>query len=372
MPKAQVLLEACPCASLSGLGRPQGLGERKPVHGARRFEWVATVIVLLLHLTLPVEAQVAIDDPVPDRIVKSGLSVKIVDFVQVPASSSSPPLARINLLYHSRDNTGALFVNDLRGKLYVIDRGIVTTYLDLASLHPNFVDTPRLGTGFGCFAFHPDFATNGIFYTVHSEDPGFAPPDLGSTSTVGPVVHSVIKEWTVDDPVANVFTGTVREILRIAQPSFIHAVQQIGFNPNANPGDADYGMLYIAQGDGEEEPFTDNPQNLSSPHGAILRIDPLGINSPNGAYGIPADNPFANDGDSNTLGEIWAYGFRNPHRFSWDTGGDGKMLIGEIGEHNVEEVNLGKVGANYGWNEREGTFQFDKNNPSVVFQIGRA
>ena len=179
MPKAKVLLEACSCASLSDLERTQGLGKRKPVHGARRFEWAATVIVLLLHLTLPVEARGAIDDPVPDPIVKSGLSVKIVDFVQVPASSSSLPLARINLLYHSRDNTGALFVNDLRGKLYVIDSGIVTTYLDLASLHPNFVDTPGKGTGFGCFAFHPDFATNGIFYTVHSEDPGFAPPRPG-------------------------------------------------------------------------------------------------------------------------------------------------------------------------------------------------
>ena len=338
-------------------------------HSASRSVRVSTGIVLLVHLTLPVQAQGAIDDPVPDQIVKSGLSVKIVDFVQVPASSSSPPMARINLLYHSRDNTGALFVNDLRGELYVIDSGTVITYLDIASLHPNFVDTPGLGTGFGCFAFHPDFATNGIFYTVHSEGPGFFPPDLVSTSTVGEVVQSVIKEWTADVPLANVFTGTVREILRIAQPSFLHAVQEIGFSPNANPGDADYGMLYIAQGDGEDFLFSDNPQNLSSPHGAILRIDPLGTNSPNGAYGIPADNPFANDGDSNTLGEIWAYGFRNPHRFSWDTDGDGKMLIGEIGQANVEEVNLGKVGANYGWNEREGTFQFDKNNTSVLLPL---
>ena len=82
---------------------------------------------------------------------------------------------------------------------------------------------------------------------------------------------------------------------------------------------------------------------MSSPHGSILRIDPQGTDSQNGAYGIPPDNPFANDGDPNTLGEIWAYGFRNPHRFSWDTGGNGKMLIGNIGEDNIEEVELGKV-----------------------------
>jgi glucose/arabinose dehydrogenase len=81
---------------------------------------------------------------------------------------------------------------------------------------------------------------------------------------------------------------------------------------------------------------------LGTPLGKILRIDPFGNNSANGKYGIPANNPFVNDGDSKTLGEIWAYGLRNPHRFSWDTGGDGKMLIVDTGQAFIEEKQYNK------------------------------
>ncbi|WP_041779833.1 PQQ-dependent sugar dehydrogenase [Allocoleopsis franciscana] len=108
-------------------------------------------------------------------------------------------------------------------------------------------------------------------------------------------------------------------------------------------------MLYIAVADGGSDGFPvsdtdplDNGQDLGTPRGKILRIKPLGNNSINGKYGIPADNPFVDDGDSKTLDEIWAYGLRNPHRFSWDTGGDGKMLIVDTGQAFIEEVNLGK------------------------------
>jgi hypothetical protein len=75
------------------------------------------------------------------------------------------------------------------------------------------------------------------------------------------------------------------------------------------------------------------------------------------------------DGDPKTLGEIWAYGLRNPHRFSWDTGGDGKMLIVDTGQAFIEEVNLGKKGANYGWGEREGTWVIDEDNENVVYEL---
>jgi glucose/arabinose dehydrogenase len=321
---------------------------------------------LLLAAGLAVDAMAAIvTDPVPTPIVKSGIAAKLIDFVTVPPSDTVPALARISMLNHAHDGSGRLFVNDLRGKLYVIDQGQISVYLDLAGQRPDFVDAPYLGTGFQSFAFHPDFATSGRFYTVHTETPGTVPPDLVSPTTVTAAVHSVVTEWTASDPAANTFSGTNREVVRIEQPTFLHSLQEIGFNPNAAPGDPDYGMLYMGQGDGGEL-FTTNPQGLDSPHGAILRIDPLGNNSGNGHYGIPADNPFAGDGKPSTLGEIWAYGFRNPHRFSWDTGGDHKMLIGDIGHNNVEEVNLGAVGNNYGWNAREGTFVFDPNLEDVV------
>ncbi|HYQ73161.1 MAG TPA: PQQ-dependent sugar dehydrogenase [Gammaproteobacteria bacterium] len=321
-------------------------------------------VIFAAGLALDVVAAI-VTDPVPAPIIKSGIAVKLVDFVTVPPSAASPPLARISLLYHARDGSGRLFVNDLRGKLYAIDQGQISVYLDLAAQRPDFVDTPYLGTGFQSFAFHPDFAVNGRFYTVHTETPGTVPADLVSPSTVTAAAHSVVTEWTAGDPAANAFVGTDREVVRIEQPTFLHGLQEIGFNPNATPGDPDYGMLYLGQGDGGEL-FTTNPQGLDSPHGAILRIDPLGSNSGNGHYGIPADNPFTGDGDPSTLDEIWAYGFRNPHRFSWDTGGGHKMLIGDIGHNNLEEINLGAPGNNYGWNAREGTFVFDPNMETVV------
>jgi hypothetical protein len=321
-------------------------------------------LVIVACITLDVMAAI-VTNPVPYPIVKSGIAVKLVDFITVPPSAASPPLARLSLLYHSRDGSGRLFVNDLRGKLYVIDQGQISVYLDLASQRPDFVSSPGLATGFQSFAFHPDFAANGKFYTVHCETPGAVPADLVSPTTVTAAIHSIVTEWTASSAGANVFSGADREVVRIEQPTFIHGLQEIGFNPNTSPGDADYGMLYLGQGDGGEL-FTTNPQGLDSPHGAILRIDPLGNNSSNGRYGIPADNPFASDGDPLTLGEIWAYGFRNPHRFSWDIGGTNKMLIGDIGQGNLEEVNLGGIGNNYGWNVREGTFVYDPNMDGVV------
>jgi glucose/arabinose dehydrogenase len=238
--------------------------------------------------------------------------------------------------------------------------------------------------GFSYFAFHPEFAKNGIFYTVNSEDKNTGTPDFPVTKTIfnnkGQRIesshHDVIREWTATNPAANTFSGKVREILRIEQPYPDHNTGQLAFNPNAKPGDADYGMLYIAQADGGSDGFPvshtdplDNAQDLGTPLGKFLRIDPLGDNSANGKYGIPSDNPFVNDGDPKTLGEIWAYGLRNPHRFSWDTGSDRKMLIVDTGQAFIEEVNLGKKGANYGWSRREGTWRIKKDNENVLYKL---
>ncbi|MEH2459696.1 SMP-30/gluconolactonase/LRE family protein [Nostoc sp.] len=186
----------------------------------------------------------------------------------------------------------------------------------------------------------------------------------------------MIREWKSADPAANTFSGTFREILRIEQPYPDHNIGQLGFNPNAKPKDIDYGLLYIAVADGGSDGFpvshTDplkNGQDLTTPLGKILRIDPLGKNSFNGKYGIPKDNPFVLDRNPKKLREIWAYGLRNPHRFSWDTGGEGKMLIADIGQAMIEEVNLGIKGANYGWGKREGTWVIEKNNENVLFAL---
>jgi glucose/arabinose dehydrogenase len=98
-------------------------------------------------------------------------------------------------------------------------------------------------------------------------------------------------------------------------------------------------------------------QNLASPFGKILRLDPLGRNSPNGKYGIPADNPFVGDNNPATLGEIYASGVRNPQRFAWDPN-NGNLFLADIGQNVVEELSLITRGANLGWNVWEGSYRF--------------
>ncbi|KAB1071361.1 T9SS type A sorting domain-containing protein [Tamlana haliotis] len=310
-----------------------------------------------------------LDNPIVERIHTDGLGLILEEFVTIPASNGGNPNTRINFLDHANDGSGRLFVNDLNDKLHVIINGNVSTYLDVSAQFPYFAEEPRLGSGFGFFAFHPEFANNGKFYTVHTERFGALSaytPDYTSAGTDD--MHGIITEWTASDSSANVFSGTKREVIRIGFDTYLHGFQQIGFNPNATPGSDDYGLLYLALGDGEENPvFSGAPQDLSTPHGKLLRIDPQGNNAPNGNYGIPSNNPFV--GNAGALGEIYVYGFRNPHRFSWDTEGTNKMFIGNIGEKNVDGVYIGEPGANYGWNEREGSFLFKTNDPNNVYPL---
>jgi glucose/arabinose dehydrogenase len=162
-----------------------------------------------------------------------------------------------------------------------------------------------------------------------------------------------------------------REVLRIAHPLHDHVMGQIGFNPTAVPSDPDYGMLYIAVGDGgntwfgyKEVDAWRNAQNMGNPFGKLLRINPLR----NGAdkYSVPADNPFVG---SSGLKLIWALGLRNPQRFSWDTQGDHKLILVDVGQAEVEEVNVGAAGANYGWSEREGIWAVNHADEHQLSQL---
>ncbi|MEB3279937.1 MAG: PQQ-dependent sugar dehydrogenase [Lyngbya sp.] len=349
--------------------------------------WICSVFLAVIVFASLSEAQIT-QNPIPEPIEKSKLSIGLEEVVKIPDSGSDKnnnnKAARLNLLLSPGDGSGRLFVNDMRGKLYVIVDRTATVYMDVKSLvGQGFHDQSRQ-QGFSYFAFHPEFAKNGIFYTVTSEDKHTGKPDFPVSKPIinskGERVksshHDVIREWKTTNPSANTFSGTVREILRIEEPYADHNTGQLAFNPNAKPGEADYGMLYIAVADGGSDGFPvsntdplDNGQDLSTPLGKILRIDPFGNNSTNGKYGIRDDNPFVNDNNPKTLGEIWAYGLRNPHRFSWDTGGEGKMLIVDTGQAFIEEVNLGKKGGNYGWGEREGTWVVDQNNENVVYEL---
>ena len=181
----------------------------------------------------------------------------------------------------------------------------------------------------------------------------FVPSGTGHTH------DTVLLEWTARNPAAPFYDGGApRELFRAAHPFGNHHGGQIAFNPLARAGNPDFGLLYVGFADGGSggDPYN-HGQNLSSAFAKILRIDPLGKNSANGRYGIPASNPFATDGKDDTLGEIYAYGVRNPQRFSWDAK-TGAMYVADIGQNIVEEISPVTAGANLGWNKWEASFTY--------------
>jgi hypothetical protein len=213
------------------------------------------------------------------------------------------------------------------------------------------------------FAVHPQFGQRGApgygkFYTLTDTTNTKAAADFvpnGGTHTH----DTVLLEWSAKDAAAATYDGgPPRELIRWEQPFANHNGGQIGFRPGAKQGTGDFGLLYIGAADGGSggDPL-DNSQKLTSAFGKIFRIDPLGSNSRNKKYGIPADNPFAKDGDPNTLDEIYAYGVRNPQRFAWDPR-NGNLFLADIGQNTVEEVSLVTAGANLGWNDWEGSFTY--------------
>lgn len=296
-----------------------------------------------------------IKDPISAKIQKSSLVAGLQFIAQVPASSDSgkKPLARITQMI-VQPTTHKLFILDLRGKLYQLQQGKPALYMDMQKLRPNFINEPGLATGFGSVAFHPDFMKNGLFYTTHTEKPGSAKADFAYNDSIKVTLQWVLTEWKVDNVNASSFSGKGRELLRINMVTGIHGMQEIAFNPLAKPGEEDYGLLYAGIGDGgcTEEGCGFLAHNKKNLWGTIIRIDPAGNNSANGNYGIPATNPFANIKED--AGEIYALGFRNPHRITWLQ--NGSMLVSNVGQSNIESINLIKAGNDYGWPIREGNF----------------
>jgi hypothetical protein len=323
-------------------------------------------------------AQIA--NPLPAPVVKRGLSVEIRDLARLPdtrglrpAAEDVAPTAWARVSYVRDLPDGRRFANDSRGLLYRLDRNNKpTVYADVGAAFPMSVYN-RLESGFIGFVFHPDFAKNGLFYTVHGEraagnpaTPNFIPPGFTRADVT---YHNVITEWHATNPAADTFQGTRRELLRVGHivANFTHPMGAVEFNPTAKPGDADYGLLYTSGSDlgfsNGGGPHASNPsqtQRLDTVVTAILRIDPRSPSVSGGPkglgdYTIPPGNTFAADGDPKTLGEIYAYGFRNAHRLSWDLT-DGTMFASDIGMNHIEEINTVRNGGNYGWMHREGYF----------------
>jgi glucose/arabinose dehydrogenase len=302
--------------------------------------------------------------PTPINTTDGVVVVNFAEFAVIPdAAGGEAP--RMNTLVVEPE-TRTLFVHTMRGAIYSVsyDGKKVLEYLDInapAWNHPvNFTGSER---GFQSLAFHPQFAQRGTpgfgkFYT-HTDTSNMPEKVDFMPSGTGRTHDTVLLEWTAKNPAAAAYDGgPPRELFRAAHPFGNHNGGQIAFNPLARPGTPEFGLMYVGFADGGSggDPYN-HGQNLNSAFAKILRIDPLGKNSKNGQYGIPASNPFANDGKDDTLGEIYAYGVRNPQRFSWDPR-TGNMYVADIGQNIVEEISQVTIGANLGWNKWEGSFTY--------------
>ncbi|HSB91786.1 MAG TPA: PQQ-dependent sugar dehydrogenase, partial [Flavitalea sp.] len=279
----------------------------------------------------------AVKNPVPGKISMSEMVLNLEPLIKIPASSNDMPRTRINKLDYE-PGSGDLYVMDLRGKLYKLYGNKTSVYLNLASVVSKFIHEPGLGTGFGSFAFHPDFLHNGLLYTSHTEPANTTHADFTYVDSIRKTVQWVITEWKATNPKAASFVGSSRELLRIDMVEGMHGVQEIAFNPTAIVGNPDYGKLYIGIGDGAaaEKGYPFLAADKDKVYGKILRIDPIGRNSRNGEYGIPGDNPFARSNPRMILPELYSSGFRNPNRINWTA--SGKMLVTNIGHGNIEAV----------------------------------
>jgi len=232
------------------------------------------------------------------------------------------------------DGTGRMFVVQQPGSIRIGVNGSLTAtpFLDITAKVNFGGEMGLLG-----LAFHPQFTQNHLFY-VHYD------------RTVASQIQSVISEFHVSTTDPNqADPASERILLTVNQPFGNHKGGQIVFGPD--------GFLYIGFGDGGSggDPMG-NGQNLQTLLGKMLRID---VNSQSGGkqYAIPPSNPFANSGG---LPEIWAYGLRNPWRFSFERGGT-RLFVGDVGQDKFEEVDILEAGKNYGWNVMEGLHCY---NPS--------
>jgi len=254
------------------------------------------------------------------------------------------------------DGSGRLFVVDQVGVIMIVDSAgnmMNEPFLDLreeiVELRPGYDERGLIG-----LAFHPDYSENGRFYVHYCAPPADTAYD-----------HlEVYAEFTVSDTDSNQANeNSERRLLEIDHPQFNHNGGSIQFGHD--------GYLYLTSGDGGnrndvgfghvEDWYDVNPggnaQNIEANLlGKILRID-VDNGDP---YGIPADNPFV---DTTGLDEIYAYGFRNPYKMSFDMGGTNQLFVSDAGQNLYEEISIVEMGGNYGWNVKEGIHCFNGNDP---------
>lgn len=356
------------------------MNRSRPFHPAPRNKWFLSALVFcaLASATTSLSAQTPTPTATPliPRIGKGPIRIEVE---QVAAGLTAP----VDLVTPN-DGSGRLFVVEETGRIKILKNNQVspTPFLDVTSrlvpLNPAYDERGLLG-----LAFHPGFndpASVGYrkLYTYTTE-PVAGAADF-TVPNSDPFDHqNVIAEWQVSAVNPDVVdAATRREVMRIDWPQGNHNGGKLAFRPGEL-------YLYISLGEGGgsndvgpgHTPGIGNAQDLTNVLGKILRIDPInpfltpGSSDPSGAngkYRVPVSNPFvATAQPANRVIEIFAYGFRNPYRFSFDAASDHKLIVGDVGQNNVEEIDIVESGKNYGWNKKEGSFLFNPADGSVAF-----
>jgi len=248
-------------------------------------------------------------------------------------------------IYNAGDPSNRLFVVEQAGVIKVFENN---ESVNAANIFLNISNRVTSGGELGLLglAFPPKFNESGFFYVYYTTD--------------NPL-RSVISRFSVSQTDKNrADVNSEKVLLQVDQPFPNHNGGQISFGPD--------GYLYIGLGDGggAGDP-SGNGQNRSTPLGKILRID---VNSASGSlnYSIPRDNPFVGN-NQGFREEIYAYGLRNPWRFSFDSG-TGRLWVGDVGQDRIEEIDIVRSGGNYGWNIMEGSLCYSP--PSGCNQTGLA
>jgi glucose/arabinose dehydrogenase len=267
--------------------------------------------------------------PAPTGKPDTGTVVPRVTVIRIaeayPNLSFSQPLEYL----HAGDGSGRVFVLEKTGRIKVFQNDpqvqAAGVFLDLSGA----VDSSASEKGLLGLAFHPNYANNGFFYVNYTDWSG-----------------TVIARYQADPADPNrALPGSGTVLMSFPQPYANHNGGHLAFGPD--------GFLYIAVGDGGSAGDPQgNAQNRGSILGKILRID---VDNPGGGrpYGIPADNPFVGNNEG-FLEEIYAYGLRNPWKFSFDQK-SGWLWAADVGQNRVEEIDIIQKGANYGWNIMEGS-----------------
>jgi glucose/arabinose dehydrogenase len=335
-----------------------------------RHGFLVSALILILSPLNSFSVHAAEQDLLNDPLNFSGTTLHLRPYVKMPTGFNDI----ISMTHRPGDER--MYVTTQEGRIFVINQnpdgtGSAALWFNASSALQTATGRSMSGTdgqrGLQSVAFHPDFANVGSpgygkLYTTMLENRPANPggPNffyLGNSTYGNGGGDGVLAEWTYNHGTGQVTASSYRELFRTNMPNYDHPIKQAKFNPYAEPGDEDYGLLYMTHGDSNnQDSLNDDPQDRGDVLGKMIRINPL--QSGANRYTIPATNPYASSSDPNILKEMYAYGFRNPHTYSFNPDDEGNIhiLVGDIGRDNIEEVNLVQPGHNYGWTKREGTF----------------